>query len=188
MKFEVLELSSETISLAPEFGRFPFSCKNCLYWESPEAFMDTSPGWEERSFRKKKHFIKALSQEIGSCGKILLLEGVGVGFSMYGPPSFFPNSRNYHSGFLSEEAIFLACLYIPEEKFRGLGLGEILLSQILEELKGEGYERLETFARRRSPENPSGPVEFFLKRGFSILRDDPEYPLVGISLNPKTNL
>lgn len=101
---------------------------------------------------------------------------------MYGPPSFFPNSRDYPSGPLTEGAIFLACLFIPEVKYRGLGLGERLLLEILKELEKMGYERVETFAGRESPDNPSGPLYFYLKQGFTILRDDFEYPLVGISL------
>jgi hypothetical protein len=45
-----------------------------------------------------------------------------------------------------------------------------------------GFEAVETFARKNNPNNPSGPVEFYLKNGFRVLRDDPEFPLMKLEL------
>jgi hypothetical protein len=41
---------------------------------------------------------------------------------------------------------------------------------------------METFARKGSSDNPSGPVEFYLVEGFRIFRDDKEFPLVRLDL------
>lgn len=41
---------------------------------------------------------------------------------------------------------------------------------------------METFVRKGNAENPSGPVEFYLRHGFEILRDDLEFPLLRFSL------
>lgn len=182
MNITILPLNPETLSLAPQLEGYPFSCKTCLYWESPDFSKDLAPGWESRAFLKKKGFIEDLSLQFGPCGKILTIDGVGVGFSLYGPPSFFPNSLNYPSGPLTPGAILLACLFIPQGRFQREGLGKMLLSEVLEDLKGRGYKRVETFARRGNPDNPSGPLDFYLKRGFSIIREDCEYPLVGVWL------
>ncbi len=41
---------------------------------------------------------------------------------------------------------------------------------------------LETFARRGDPENPSGPVDFYLTNGFKVRNDDLEFPLMRLDL------
>lgn len=41
---------------------------------------------------------------------------------------------------------------------------------------------METFARKGNAENPSGPVEFYLRHGFTVQRDDPEFPLLRLDL------
>jgi hypothetical protein len=49
-------------------------------------------------------------------------------------------------------------------------------------LRKRGVKAVETFARKNNPNNPSGPVEFYLKNGFRVLRDDPEFPLMRLEL------
>jgi len=182
MKIEIKDLNESTLPRAPEFDRFPFSCKRCLYWEHPEKMQENSPGWQERAFEEKLRWVEEVRKEFGPCGKILFLDGEGAVYAQYGPPRFFPNAAEYPSGPLSEDAIFLACLFIGNKKFSGLGLGKKLLQEILEELRERGFKAVETFARKGGLENPSGPVELYLDSGFHILRDDPEYPLVRLIL------
>lgn len=74
--------------------------------------------------------------------------------------------------------MFLAGLFIPELRWRGQGLGSLLLRAILDELSTRGTTAVETFARKGSAANPSGPLELYLKHGFSVLQDDPRFPLV----------
>jgi len=74
--------------------------------------------------------------------------------------------------------VLLACLFITKPQWRGQGLGSLLLKAILDELSARGFRAVETFARRESAENPSGPLEFYLGHGFFVLRDDPEFPLL----------
>jgi hypothetical protein len=45
-----------------------------------------------------------------------------------------------------------------------------------------GIRAVETFARKGQEDNPSGPVEFYLRNGFRVFRDDPEYPLMRLEL------
>ena len=120
----------------------------------------------------------------GSCGKLLFVGNAVVGYAQYAPAQFLPGAREYPAGPVSEDAVLLACLFIPKPKFRGRGLGSLFLEAILEELSARGIQAVETFARRGSAENPSGPVEFYLRHGFSVLRDDPEFPLLRRDLIP----
>ncbi|MGB9553163.1 MAG: hypothetical protein ACPL7L_02155 [bacterium] len=182
MKIKIVDLDGDTLSQTPQFNRFPFSCKYCLYWENPQKMQDGSPNWKERAFLEKLHWVEITRREFGPCGKLLFLEGEGAGYAQYGPPRSFPNAIRYPSGPLSDDAIFLACLFIPNKRFFGWGLGKKLLQGILEELRERGFKAVETFARKSSLDNPSGPLELYLDSGFHILRDDPDYPLVRLSL------
>jgi GNAT superfamily N-acetyltransferase len=73
-------------------------------------------------------------------------------------------------------------LFIPKRKNRGKGYGTQLLEHILIDLKARGIDAVETFARKASPENPSGPVSFYVKNGFKIVKDDIEFPLLRMEL------
>ncbi|MCX8174485.1 MAG: hypothetical protein N3F63_07790 [Thermoplasmata archaeon] len=57
-----------------------------------------------------------------------------------------------------------------------------MLQQILVDLKKRGVGAVETFARRGSATNPSGPMEFYLLHGFSVFHDNKEFPLMRIEL------
>ena len=65
---------------------------------------------------------------------------------------------------------------IGPDYFAGLCGGEVLSCE--QAARDYGYSAVETFARRDSANNPSGPLDLYLCAGFSILRDDKEYPLV----------
>ncbi|MFH1609756.1 MAG: hypothetical protein ABID40_03915, partial [Candidatus Bipolaricaulota bacterium] len=71
---------------------------------------------------------------------------------------------------------------IPAKADRGQGWGSVLLLDILDALQARGAAAVETFARRGSAENPSGPVEFYLGHGFRVHRDDPQFPLLRFAL------
>ena len=170
----VEELSEENLGLAPEWQAPPFSCRYCLYWEGPEL----SPNTREEALQRKRAWLRRVRKEWGDCGKLLFLGDKAVGYAQYAPARFLPGVGGYPAGPVSEDAVFLACLFIPNPKDRGQGLGSVLLAAVLADLRARGMKAVETFARRGSPENPSGPVDFYLKHGFRVLRADPEFPLL----------
>ena len=53
-----------------------------------------------------------------------------------------------------------------------------MLDAVLADLSTRGVRAAETFARKGNPENPSGPVEFWLSNGFIVVREDKEFALV----------
>jgi len=93
-----------------------------------------------------------------------------------------PLSAEYSSGPPSGDAVLIPCFFIAQKKYRERGLGKQLLQSIIEDLRKRGFKAVETFARKNNPNNPSGPVEFYLKNGFRVLRDDPEFPLMRLEL------
>ncbi|MDH7564718.1 MAG: hypothetical protein QHH24_07605 [Candidatus Bathyarchaeota archaeon] len=46
-----------------------------------------------------------------------------AGFVQFAPAKFFPRAAEYVSGSPSENAVFVACLYVAKKENRGKGLG-----------------------------------------------------------------
>ena len=170
----------------------PETCSYCIYWSFPEEFEKAKSELSKRKqelIAKKRRWILQTLKEFGSCGKILYHNNVPVGYVEYGPSSRFPCITEYKSqpvGKIEEGVVFLSCLYIADENLRGKGLGEELLDGIIADLKRRGFKAIETYARKGSLENPSGPVEFYLKRIPKNVKvyikdeNNPEFPLVRI--------
>jgi len=180
-----------TRSITPEnFGDIPESCRSCIYWEYPEDFEKARLMEQKRKLKlcaekKKEWFLKTL-KEFGSCGKIVYYNSKLVGYAQYAPSTRFPQAKNYeskHLGKAEEGAIFLSCLYIPDKSMRGKGVGTRLLKHIIDDLRKRRFKAVETFARRGSLNNPSGPIELYLKEGFSVREElGSEYALVRLDL------
>lgn len=180
MKTEIKDIEKRNLDYIPE------SCRGCLYWEFPEEFEKaTSEKRIELEKKKKEWFLQTL-KTFGNCGKIIYFNDVPVGYAQYAPSTHLPQSSKYESGpvgRLEEGVVFLSCLYIADKNMRGKGLGEKLLEAVVADLNKRGFKAVETFARRGSSNNPSGPVEFYTERGFYIKDEaNQEFPLVRLDL------
>lgn len=162
------------------FKDIPSPCKYCLYWQTSGPFDEKmlKPEMED----EKREWLSKVIREFGNCGFIAYSSGVQIGIIQYAPPGFFPRIKDYASGPPSRDAIFLACLYIANKEARGKGLGTAMLRELLAELRKRKFEAVETFARRDSEDNPSGPLELYLKNGFRIKNDKNDFPLVHLEL------
>ena len=182
MKIVVANLTEENLRDTPQWEAPPFSCGCCTYWEFPEECVGPATGTRDSSICSKTDWLRRTSNLFGNCGKIAYLDNMAIGYAQYAPPAFFPNLASYPAGPASPEAVFISCLYIPQNRLRRLGLGSQLLNAILDELRQRGIRAVETFARKGRTDNPSGPVEFYLKHGFGTHRDDAEFPLLHLVL------
>lgn len=162
------------------FKDIPNPCRYCIYWQTIDSFDEKmlKPEMED----KKREWVNRVTREFGNCGLIAYLNGVPTGLVQYGPPRFFPQVNKYASGPPSKDAIFLACLYIADKKARGKGLGKAMLKELLAELSKREIKAVETFARKSSENNPSGPLELYLKQGFKIVTDKDDFPLMRFEL------
>lgn len=174
------------LKLAPvtkeNFKDIPDQCRRCFYWQTTAEFSgkDMTKEMEEK---RQKWFLQ-MEKEFGcSGGFIAYYNNAPVGFVQYAPWKYFPNVKEYRSGPPSEDAAFLACLYIPKEENRKKGLGTLILKNGISQLKQQGFKAVETFTRKSSSENPSGPLAFYLKNGFKIKCDDSDFPLVRRALS-----
>jgi len=162
--------------------KLPSHCSACVYWEHPVEF-------NKQLERSKAIELKAkwVHEHEGSMfgGLIALLDGVSIGFCQFAGSPFFPNAVEYSCGPPSLDSLFVACLYVPEA--RGQGFGSQLISHVEAEAAARGFKAVETFARRVSENNPSGPIGFWAKAGYRILRERDGFALMRKELtkNPK---
>jgi len=184
---EELEVDIEDIRKT-NLKDIPESCRGCVYWEFPEDFekaKDEPQKKPEFEVKKREWFEKTL-EEFGTCGKIVYHNGKTIAYAQYASSTRLPNINAYESkrvGKLEEGVVFLSCLYVADETMRGKGIGEMLLQNIVEDLRRRGFKTIETFARRSRADNPSGPMEFYVKNGFHIKdNSDPEFPLMRLFL------
>ncbi len=162
-------------------GEIPGRCPYCLYWEDPQNF-DPTCG-DPKAMERKKEILTRLIEEIDSCGVLAYEEGQAVGFAQFCPPSFAPQIWSYAAGPVDPDALFLCCLYIPDPDFRRRGTGKAMLKEVITMARKKGWKAIETFARKKSANNPSGPLGFYLKNGFHIVRDDGSFPLLRLDLS-----
>lgn len=168
----------------------PEPCKTCLYWEKP----DTSEKSREKltptekimhEAKKAAWFLKTLG-EFGNCGKIIYVDNKPIGYAQYSTTNRLPNTQEYGAeklGTAEENVAFISCLYISDKNFRRKGLGKKLLDEVIIDLKKRGFKAVETFARKNSANNPSGPIELYLREGFHVKEElDSDFALVRLDL------
>ncbi len=178
VKVVIKDLTQHNLKDTPEWSQHPFSCRYCTYWEFPEECVDPGKDVREEMWKKKLEWLQNTRRDFGNCGKLLYVNGTPAGYAQYAPAKFLPNSVNYVCGPPSDDAVLISCLFICRKDFRGRGLGSLLLKNILDALGKREIRAVETFARRGKANNPSGPVEFYLKNGFRIHENASEFPLM----------
>lgn len=183
MQVSIKKISRENLS------EIPNPCRACLYWEEPavsQGNKELSDAERIRREARKGAWFRATLKEFGSCGEILCVNSKPVGYAQYSTSARFPNIQAYgvtELGTEQEGVAFISCLYITDKKFRGRGLGRRLLDYVIEDLRQRGFNAVETIARRGSANNPSGPIEFFLGKGFRIREEiNSDFALVRLDL------
>jgi GNAT superfamily N-acetyltransferase len=165
----------------PRFRLFPYSCIYCAFWEQLN-FDDYTP--REKAEETKRKWFTDVRRKFGNCGFIAYVDDKPVGFAQYAPAEFFPSISKYGDLIPSKDAVFLACLYIPNRELRGKGIGKQMLEKVTSELQSRGYRVVEAFARTADtpseniPDWYTGPLEFFVKMGFIVKKRNGQIALV----------
>lgn len=145
---------------ASNLDEIPVPCRSCAHWNM-----------------KTRDNAERLLREWGACGFIYYDDNEPAGFVLYGPAKYFPKSGRYPAGPVSNDALFISCVYV-EPDFRGRGGGKRLISAVAKEAVERDFKALEALAGRDEEYPPAVPVDFYIDRGFFILRDDRRHPLV----------
>ena len=154
------------------------SCKSCVYWEKGNASFSCPIAEKEVS---KRNWFNTYSFIHGSCGKLVYHNGKVVAYAQYAPGPTFQMSKMYHT-YPSEDAYLITCLLVAPG-YRHQGFGRILLKSIVDDLRARGVNAVETFARKDSEYNPSGPSRFYNQFGFVTKVDNARLPLLRFELH-----
>ncbi len=169
MEKKIKDASDHTVS------QLFYPCRACVYWEAPEVFDSKKCGKlemkEDEAVEIKKAWFRKTLDGFGPCGKTLYVENKVVGYCQYAPSQLLPRALDYSQRLFqpNQEAILISCLYV-QEGYQQQGLGTLLLKAVLNDLEGRGYSVVETYARDDSSNNCSGPTQFYLKNGFTVVK------------------
>jgi len=162
------------------FKDIPDPCRYCMYWQTTGNYGEGTmkPEMEQ----EKRKWFGEVVRAFGNCLKVAYLSNVPIGFVQYAPAKFFPRVKEYTSEQPTEDSVFIACLYIVNKEARGKGFGTLMLKDLVAELEKRRFSAIETFARRSSTENPSGPSKLYLKHNFRTKNEKDDFPLVRLEL------
>jgi ribosomal protein S18 acetylase RimI-like enzyme len=182
MKVLIKDVREENINEIPE------PCRTCLYWENPAFRQSRELSQTEKikyEAEKAAWFLKTL-KEFGNCGKIIYIDSKPVGYAQYSTINRLPKIQEYEAknlGTAKESVVFISCLYISDKNFRRKGLGKALLDKVITDLRKRGFKAVETFTRKGSANNPSGPIELYMRKGFHIKEEiNSDFALVRLKL------
>jgi GNAT superfamily N-acetyltransferase len=168
MSQRVLDVSLENLHRAPE------EVLDSVFWE---LAVDSVV---EPRFEKEEWFSSTLL-EWGPCGKLVADDDRAVAFAQYAPAPLFPRLASFRCGGVSRDAIYLSYCYVVDGR-RGEGLGRFLVRTVARELADRGYRAVESLGDRRWDGSWMLPAPFLAASGFSVLREDPRFPLMRLDL------
>ncbi|MDP9241956.1 MAG: GNAT family N-acetyltransferase [Actinomycetota bacterium] len=153
------------------FRRIPPECQTALFWE-----LSSTAVVEDANFQKEEWFSSTLL-EWGTCGKLLIDDEHAIGFAQYAPATLFARLLEFPTGSVSDDAVYLGYCYL-DAKVRGRGLGRWLVGAVARDIVERGYRALEAIGDREWDGGWVLPSSFLGSSGFTVLKDDPRYPLL----------
>ncbi len=162
-------------------SRPPHRCRSCVFWEldpvSGEAAVKAGT-----STLEKESWISAVLLDWGSCGRVVYVDDVPVGYVLYAPPAYVPRSTAFPTSPVSPDAVQLMTAFILPE-YQGQGLGRVMVQTVAKDLLRRGFKAIEAFADARWTE-PSCvlPADHLLAVGFKTVRQHPTYPRLRLEL------
>jgi len=168
-------------------------CRTCLFWQLDpvrrarvEDPADELDAW-----------VSEVLREWGSCGRVVLVDGVPKGFALYAPESFLPGAAAFATAPVSTDAVLLTQVYVAPDARRG-GLGRMLVQGMARDLMERGgIKAVEAFGDTRGDPgwDSGGPprdhargsrcvasVEFLSSVGFKTRRPHARTPRMRMDL------
>jgi GNAT superfamily N-acetyltransferase len=120
---------------------------------------------------EKEAWISAVLLDWGSCGRVVYVDDVPVGFVLYAPPAYVPRSTAFPTSPVSPDAVQLMTSFIMPG-YQGQGLGRVMVQTVAKDLLRRGFKAIEAF----------GPADHLLAVGFKTVRPHPTYPRLRLEL------
>lgn len=159
----------------------PKRCRSCVFWEldpvSGEAAVRAG-----RASVEKEGWISAVLLDWGSCGRVVYVDEVPVGFALYAPPAYVPRSTAFPTSPVSPDAVQLMTAFIMPG-YQGQGLGRVMVQTVAKDLLRRGFKAIEAFGDARWKEPACVlPADHLLAVGFKTVRPHPTYPRLRLEL------
>ncbi|GAA0701789.1 GNAT family N-acetyltransferase [Kitasatospora atroaurantiaca] len=153
----------------------PTTCRACVFWEldpvSAKAAVESG-----KPELEKESWISAVLLEWGSCGRIVYVDEIPVGYVLYAPPAYVPRSQAFPTSPVSPDAVQLMISRVLPG-YQRQGIGRVLVQTVAKDLVGRGFKAIEAFgAVGREIPSCVLPADHLLAVGFKTVRPHHRYP------------
>jgi GNAT superfamily N-acetyltransferase len=120
-------------------------CRTCVFWQLDPVRRQRV----EDPADEVDAWVSAVLRDWGSCGRVVLVDGVPKGFALYAPEAFLPGAGAFATAPVSADAVLLTHLYVAPDARRG-GLGRMLVQGMARDLMERGgIKAVEAFGDTR---------------------------------------
>ncbi len=157
-------------------------CARCRFWEEGAPAKHRCGSLKRSDVQEA--WYRTVRDEWGDPGRIAYQDREALGFIKYAPTRYFRRAGGaLPAGPASTDAVLIACLHIREEA-RNLGLGTLLLQAALSDLRSRGERIVEAYGsvEPTGEDSPYITANFLLRHGFTVVRPNPDVPLLRMEL------
>ncbi|WP_327176809.1 GNAT family N-acetyltransferase [Streptomyces sp. NBC_01335] len=159
----------------------PQRCRSCVFWELDPVRAEAAIKAGE-SETAKESWLSAVLLEWGSCGRLVHVDEVPVGYVLYAPPAYVPRSIAFPTSPVSPDAVQLITGWI-DPAYQRQGLGRVMVQTVAKDLLQRGFKAIEAFGEARWTEPACLlPADHLLAVGFKTVRPHPVHPRLRLDL------
>ncbi|MHC0430772.1 GNAT family N-acetyltransferase [Streptomyces sp. O3] len=159
----------------------PQRCRACVFWELDPVSGQAAIGAGTPELEKEA-WISGVLLDWGSCGRVVYVDGIPVGYVLYAPPAYVPRSLAFPTSPIAPDAVHLMTAWIDPE-YQGQGLGRVIVQTVAKDLLRRGFKAMEAFGNARWKEPACVlPADHLLAVGFKTVRPHPVYPRLRLEL------
>ncbi|MEE1939525.1 GNAT family N-acetyltransferase [Streptomyces sp. TRM 70361] len=159
----------------------PKRCRRCVFWELDPVSGDAAVK-AGRPELEKEAWISAVLLEWGSCGRVVYVDSVPVGFVLYAPPAYVPRSAAFPTSPVSSDAVQLITAWLMPG-YQGQGLGRVMVQAVAKDVLRRGFKAIEAFGDARWKEPACVlPADHLLAVGFKTVRPHHAHPRLRLEL------
>jgi GNAT superfamily N-acetyltransferase len=120
-------------------------CRSCVFWQLDPVRRQRV----EDPADEVDAWVSAVLRDWGSCGRVVLVDGLPKGFALYAPEAFLPGAGAFATAPVSTDAVLLTHVYVAPDARRG-GLGRMLVQGMARDLMERGgIKAVEAFGDTR---------------------------------------
>jgi GNAT superfamily N-acetyltransferase len=154
-------------------------CRSCVFWELDPVRRQRA----EDAAAEKDAWVSEVLREWGSCGRVVLVDDVPVGYLIYAPEPYVPGAGGFPTAPVSPDAVLMTAAYVAPAH-RGGGLGRMLVQGMARDLVSRGgFGAVEAFGDVRGRSGHCVvPADFLGSVGFKTHRPHPVHPRMRMEL------